>query len=358
MYKQLIIFILLVFSSNGFAQQTNLIPNPSFEVFKNRPIGWYYKGIHFTHTMKYWYSPTETSPDAYGPKVRIPNYWQEKGFGNIEAAEDLSYVGITVYGCNEGKAHCREFVTVELKEPLVIGQKYTAQMYVQNKREGVKINEIGFMFSKEKPQIGQDDEHLILAKAIDSKNGWQKITADFIASKGFDYLTIGNFNSDAQSVKRIEDGLDPFGYCYLDNISLVKQFPFIPIPMIENDLRLEEMVVGKEIVLKNVHFDTDKSTLRPQSERELLHLIEILKAHPLMEIQILGYTDNVGQDEYNQKLSERRTKAVLEFVTQNGSIDKDRMTSKGMGELNPLYENESAEGRQLNRRVSFKIIKM
>ena len=59
----------------------NLVPNPGFEIFDGFPIGWYYKGSDFDAVMKYWTSPTTASPDAYGPRVRVPTSWAEKGFG-------------------------------------------------------------------------------------------------------------------------------------------------------------------------------------------------------------------------------------------------------------------------------------
>jgi len=76
----------------------NIIPNASFEKYASTPIGWFYKGQHFTTVMKYWKAPTGASPDIFGPKVRVPAQWAEKGFGKQGAHSGVSMSGITAYG--------------------------------------------------------------------------------------------------------------------------------------------------------------------------------------------------------------------------------------------------------------------
>ena len=74
-----------------------------------------------------------------------------------------------------------------------------------------------------------------------------------------------------------------------------------------------------------------------------------------MKIEISGHTDDKGSGEYNQKLSENRDKAVVDYLVENG-INKERMKFKGDGETNPIATNETEEGQQLNRRIEFKIL--
>ena len=62
--------------------QENIIPNHSFELYTEKPKGWFYNGGHFTSLVKYWNSPTPASPDAYGPGIIVPKNWKEKGFGS------------------------------------------------------------------------------------------------------------------------------------------------------------------------------------------------------------------------------------------------------------------------------------
>jgi len=110
----------------------NIVPNPGFESYSGTPIGWFYKGKHFTDVMKYWDSATSASPDVFGPKVRVPAHWAAKGFGKQSAHLGKSMAGITAYGCEEGKPHCREYIQIQLEEPLVIGQGYYAEFYVSH----------------------------------------------------------------------------------------------------------------------------------------------------------------------------------------------------------------------------------
>ncbi|MEI7594884.1 MAG: OmpA family protein [Bacteroidota bacterium] len=118
-----------------------------------------------------------------------------------------------------------------------------------------------------------------------------------------------------------------------------------------------EFEVGMSIRLKNIYYDYDKATLRPESVNELSKLISILEEIPTMKIEIASHTDSNGSDEYNLDLSARRAKSVVDFLIANG-IDKSRLTSRGYGETLPISTNSTNEGRQKNRRTDFKILSL
>ncbi len=124
---------------------------------------------------------------------------------------------------------------------------------------------------------------------------------------------------------------------------------------IVKDIKLQKIEVGKKIVLNNIFFDFDKSTLRSESTAELDRVVKMLNNIPTLKIEISGHTDNLGSDEYNQKLSENRAKAVVDYLIAKG-IAKDRLTFKGYGESQPISDNTTDEGRQLNRRTEFKVL--
>lgn len=111
----------------------------------------------------------------------------------------------------------------------------------------------------------------------------------------------------------------------------------------------------KPIILKNIFFETAKADLRSESTVELNRLKQMLLDYPSMRIQINGHTDNVGKDGNNLSLSQRRAKAVVSFLVQNG-IDRSRLNAKGFGENQPIDSNETVEGRQNNRRTEFLIL--
>jgi outer membrane protein len=97
-------------------------------------------------------------------------------------------------------------------------------------------------------------------------------------------------------------------------------------------------------------FDFDSSELRPESLTELERVVKFMGDVPFAKAMVEGHTDSVGTEEYNQALSDRRAKAVFDYLSSRG-VDPARLSSIGHGELKPIADNTTAEGRQLNRRV-------
>lgn len=136
------------------------------------------------------------------------------------------------------------------------------------------------------------------------------------------------------------------------NINLTQEEEFKEI---RQDLYLVPVEVGSRVTVNNIFFDFDKATLRNESYPELNRLLEFMNNYPNIRIHIQGHTDSVGDENYNQQLSERRADAVARFLRVNG-INTDRLIVEGKGESDPIADNNSAEGRQQNRRVEFEII--
>ena len=114
---------------------------------------------------------------------------------------------------------------------------------------------------------------------------------------------------------------------------------------------------GTTITLRNIYFDFDKATIKiPQSQEALDGAAKILKDNPTIKVEIQGHTDNIGSDEYNQRLSEKRAWAVVNYLVQNYGIDPTRLTAKGYGETMPKTTNDTPEGRAINRRVEFVVL--
>ena len=103
-------------------------------------------------------------------------------------------------------------------------------------------------------------------------------------------------------------------------------------------------------VLKGVTFDTAKANIDAKDAAILDTVLPILQDNPSLKIDIQGYTDNKGSADYNQKLSERRAQAVMDYFVKKG-IDKGRLAAKGFGIANPVASNDTPEGRAENRRV-------
>jgi outer membrane protein OmpA-like peptidoglycan-associated protein len=113
------------------------------------------------------------------------------------------------------------------------------------------------------------------------------------------------------------------------------------------------IVTDKEIkITQQIHFDFNKDTIRPESFPILDAIVDVLKQHTKMKIEIQGHTDNVGQAAYNEKLSDRRAASVKKYLVAHG-IAEPRLTSKGYGMKQPIVPNNSPQNRALNRRVQF-----
>jgi len=125
--------------------------------------------------------------------------------------------------------------------------------------------------------------------------------------------------------------------------------------VIYKDVELNMLDVGSSIVLKNIFFDFDKATLKNESHSELGRIVKLLNDFPYLTVEIAGHTDDVGSEAYNHKLSQNRSKSVIDYLIANG-IEKERVAFKGYGLTQPIASNDTEEGRQQNRRTEFKII--
>ena len=102
--------------------------------------------------------------------------------------------------------------------------------------------------------------------------------------------------------------------------------------------------------MSDVLFDSGKYTLKPIAREKLAKVSGILLSHPGLTLEIDGYTDSVGGDEYNQTLSENRARSVRDYLATQG-VPPDSVTCKGFGKTNPVASNATYQGRQENRRV-------
>ena len=112
---------------------------------------------------------------------------------------------------------------------------------------------------------------------------------------------------------------------------------------------------ARSFTLDNVHFDFGKATLRTESFAELNELVDFLIARLEDKIEIAGHTDNVGKDADNLRLSQARADAIRAYLIKKG-ISSARIIAKGYGATRPIADNESEEGRQLNRRTEVWIL--
>src|SRR5690606_19345422 len=138
---------------------------------------------------------------------------------------------------------------------------------------------------------------------------------------------------------------------YSDHYSLKDKSPDSTY---EKNIPLQPVEINAAVVLKNIFFDLGKHELKNESLAELEKLVQFLKDNPTVTIQVEGHTDQIGSAADNLKLSENRAKSVRNFLLENG-ITPNRITAKGFGATRPIADNNTEEGRAMNRRTEIKI---
>jgi outer membrane protein OmpA-like peptidoglycan-associated protein len=115
-------------------------------------------------------------------------------------------------------------------------------------------------------------------------------------------------------------------------------------------LETRDTARGLIVNMSDVLFDFNKYTLRAAAREKLAKISGIILSHPGLRLEVDGYTDSVGTDDYNLKLSDERAGAVQSYLVQQG-LPQDNVSAKGFGKENPVASNSTSSGRQLNRRV-------
>jgi OOP family OmpA-OmpF porin len=184
----------------------------------------------------------------------------------------------------------------------------------------------------------------LLITAIDTNivlNGVTDVDGNFAAllPEGFQYkISVFKFGEDFN----FERPLD------IPNIiGAIKYSKVLKIKLVTEYIRVYK--------LENVYFDFDKANLKKESFPALEILLKELIQKPAMRIEIAGHTDNKGSLEYNIRLSQQRSDAVVDWLVQKG-IDNNRLLPKGYGETQPVASNDTEDGRTKNRRTEVRII--
>ncbi len=144
------------------------------------------------------------------------------------------------------------------------------------------------------------------------------------------------------------------------NITTFVRDPYKTVITVRVEIILDKIYKDREIVIPNIYYDFDSSSLRPESLPVLDTLLVLVQENPSLNFEIGSHTDSRGTDEYNQKLSARRAKSVVRYMIRNG-IRKEQLNAVGYGESKLV--NQCADGvecteeqHQENRRTTFKIL--
>lgn len=385
MVKYLILILLLHLRLPQLLTQ-NLVPNSSFEKYKKCPE----KENEVRKNVAEWSIVNKSSPDYFNNCSSNKLTSPEANFGGSQQPFDGdAYVGIVLASTVLGDF--REYIQCKLAEPLKRDQLYCCSFYISlSDKSSIYTNRVGMYLSSNKiktstklvvnlqPQIENKVDIY-----LNNKNGWTLICDTFKAIGGEQYITVGNFYDNKHSNLRIVDNIKELkrkyppsydnatlndAYYYLDNISVISLTNKSIYPcqqeQVKDSIYVHKFNItdtlfpqkGESIILKNVVFETNKSTLLPSSYTELDNLVKYLKENNSYRIEITGHTDNVGKEEDNLKLSDARAKAVSDYLISK-DISESKIVYKGFGSKSPIVSNDTEEGRQQNRRVEFRLFK-
>jgi outer membrane protein OmpA-like peptidoglycan-associated protein len=144
------------------------------------------------------------------------------------------------------------------------------------------------------------------------------------------------------------------GYLFYSmNFNLTDEFSSLEPYLV--DIELQPIEQGKSTVLNNVFFETDSYELKEESFRQLNEVVKFMKINSSMIVEIGGHTDNIGVENHNKTLSEKRAASVVNYLKDN-DISEGRLKYKGYGFSKPVADNSTEKGRGINRRTEFKVL--
>jgi len=353
----------------GHAQ--NLVPNPSFEEYSYCPSDFNQGNLDI---VKDWTQASKGTSDYFHACSKIVGVPQNS-FGFQEAKEGKAYLGLITFA--PAKRNYREYMQTKLTQALAPDQLYCVKFYISlaDKSKFVtdglgayfsknKVRSDGFKFIAVQPQVKNPDHHV-----LDNSKSWALLSDVYLAKGGERYLTLGNFEADNRiDVKkrnmRSEDADTPWEYAYyfVDDLSVVpvdsRTDCACSIPIIAADMKDStrwKLPPGEEISFDNVLFRFDVEELDPKGMQQLNEVAAWMRNNDFLFLEVMGHTDIIGNDGYNDGLSLRRADKVISYLTDLG-VDPTRLSIQYYGSTRPVANNESSEGRSQNRRVDFLIL--
>jgi len=362
-YLKVLLVVLLLFIS-FFSKAQNLVQNGDFELFRKQ------SGYFPLNNLYFWKKPTWGSTDYQTGRYR----WS---YNNTRAYSGDAFMCFIIYVLDKNYS---EYGTNRLSVPLVKDSLYCLSMYVclsEISNSAPKNLDIHFSKNKIKRLTRKSiatkynaDIHNIGDSYIMNTHKWQQRSAIYKAKGEERFMTIGMFSEERDFLPLFADDpmKTPYIYLYIDLVSLTpisdssscqcykRKISFVDIPkLIENTTDTIPFTKGDVIKLSDVHFGSNSYNLNDSAKLELNKVVDLLFQYPTLQVKINGHTDNIGKEKTNLRLSERRAKAIVDYLIEKG-VDKERLAFEGYGEYMPLTPNTTEEGRAENRRVEIEIV--
>ncbi len=362
----------------------NMVKNPSFEQYDKVPTD-----LGELQLIDYWDSPTNASPDyfhrrAAGQNVDVPL----NKMGAANARSGHAYVGVYAYASRYIKRNFREYLQLELKQPMIAGHIYCVKAHVYlSESSNRSIAAFGMTASKIKMlqehemNISTKQRIMYLRNADETpldERKWVEVSCRFKAIGGERHVVLGNLDDDRKTVvtgaivsEKFQNPHVDFAYYFIDDVCITDASSNFSCDCGSFDLirtRGEERIVvdmkvqkktyqdGQIVIMDNLEFEPGKSTIMNGSHAAIYDLIGTLRLHLDYKAEISGHTDDRGDPQKNQILSKKRAEAVYKFLLSSG-IDASRLSFKGYGQSRPIALNKTSEGRKKNERIQVMISK-
>ncbi len=375
-------FFIFLIGSNFVLQAQNLVVDGGFEnTFHTESYG----GIEdytnsFLHNWFEVYSKNETTPYVKGKyaidsvsqsneRFRVGNYY-------IEPHSGKSYTQLHYIHNNSipSQFHAAMFVG-KLVEPMQKGKLYDVSMFIAGERDVSMVSTgVGIAFASDTVGMSENEFARKISIAtvsdefVDSGN-WQSVEGKYLSKGNEKFVVIGYLLPPNQRkykilryyflTKDIAKLNKVVGWNVVKSHKFNTNFCVDDVLVSESatqfaDDELEKLLPENEtFLLRNIEFQTGKATLTESSIPYLNKLLDLLKNNPSKQIQITGHTDSTGEEKGNLLLSQARAKSVATYLQTNG-INPAKIKVAGEGESQLLTDNNSEEGRRINRRVEIR----
>jgi OOP family OmpA-OmpF porin len=346
---------------------TNLVWNGSFEERTWCPAQYNSSELR---TLKHWAQPGAATPDhfdACGSDAGVPR----NTFGSQAALSGQAYAGVVVH--SESKREYREYLQAPLSRPLRKGEWVCVSWWVSVAEEGRLVCDGMGAYLSDKPVKQKGEQRIEVMPQIDNPrlhmlsdvHSWIKLSDVVQASGGEAWITLGNFRPPT-SLVILERGktsatASNWAYLYVDDVVVEPVSQPADCSCLNDKYQAEVTDPPWEVFLVDrwdpeaVLFAFDRADLDSVAQQQLQDLARTLRQNPFLSIEVNGHTDIVGPDGYNLELSERRARAVMAYLVDQG-VAPQRMELAYHGSRLPTADNETPDGRRQNRRVEFEVL--
>jgi outer membrane protein OmpA-like peptidoglycan-associated protein len=373
---KLLLLLSCYFSFNKIYSQ-NLLSNGDFEIRTGNPTTWgqAYLLQSWTGIANGKWSPV-TYFYEYDDVGYIPT-WKEGGKQSPFSGHGFVGLGIAFKKVKETGS---QYLETKLLKPLEKDSIYTITAFVSlADRVRYAIDYIPVALS-DKKMLRNDGTPLYIPNLIklradisylDNTTDWMKVSAKYKAVGGEYFFIIGGIEGNKKIDSGFKTKLMPFQpsfqylflrkltYYFIDSISIRQQFnskiEYKQSLTSTDSIQSKKVNKKRKIVLDDIAFEINSYKLKDTVNRQLNNLVSELSDCKACRVKITGYTDNIGTEKSNIKLSIMRAKTINEYLHAKG-ISYEAMEYEGLGESNPIANNDLSEGRLKNRRVEIQII--